>query len=118
MINEAATSSTCNMTLRTGLTLPPAGRSGLSSCSCIIVDPEARRQEGDRGEDRDDHEQHPGQRRGVAHVEKTEGLAVDVEGVEQCRVQRAAGGLRHHEGGRERLEGIDHRYDKVEEDDR
>ena len=55
----------------------------------------------------DDHQQDPGQRRGIAHAEIGEGLLVEVERIEQRRVDRAAGAAADDEGRRERLEGVD-----------
>ena len=59
--------------------------------------------------------QDPGQRRGIAHAEELERLLVEVEGVEQRRVDRIAGAARDDEGGREALEALDGLDDGVEE---
>src|SRR6185437_11883694 len=78
----------------------------ICAASVVIMHPIARGQERDAGEDGDDDEQDPGQRRGVAHAEIAECLLVEVERIEQRRVDRIAGPARNDEGRRERLEGV------------
>ena len=89
-----------------------------SVVSVIVVHPVARAEEGQRGEDGDDRRQHPGERRGVAHAEVAERLLVEVERVEQRRVDRPAGAAGDDEGRREGLERLDRLHHRVEEDHR
>ena len=55
----------------------------------IICEPVADFQKQDRA-GQDDNKKDPGHGRGVAHVELREGLLVEVQGVEQGRIDRAA----------------------------
>src|SRR4051794_38107203 len=83
--------------------------------SAVIVHPETRGEERHAGEDRNDREQHPGERGGIPHAEEREGLLIKIEGVEQRRVDRIAGAARDDERRREALEAFYGLDDGVEE---
>src|SRR3954447_9782608 len=66
---------------------PATRSSGAWAISIVlVVDEPVAEPELDERDDPDDHEQHPGERRGVAHPERLERLAEDVDDVEQGRV--------------------------------
>src|SRR5262245_27058851 len=83
------------------------GRSSMLPPLVLVVDPVAGGQECDRGEYSDDDQQEPGQRRGVAHAEVFERLDVEIEGIEERRIDRPAATARNDEGRCECLEGFD-----------
>src|SRR5690606_38492458 len=63
-----------------------AGATVCCAISVSVEHPELRQREVHGGDHGDHEQQHPGQRRGVAHVEVHEGVLVDVQGVEERRV--------------------------------
>src|SRR5690606_34389796 len=107
MAKEAATSAPWISTERVRERRPRAGGAAGTVASVIVVHPVARAEEREGREQRDDDEQDPGERRGIAHAEEAEGLLVEVERVEQRRVDRPARALADDEGRGERLERLD-----------
>ncbi|QTK81081.1 Hypothetical protein AT6N2_L0108 [Agrobacterium tumefaciens] len=69
-------------------------------------------------EQRDDDHQYPGKRRGIAHAEETESFLIEVERVEQRRIDGPTRAFGDDEGWREGLEGVDGLDDSVEKDHR
>src|SRR5215216_6584140 len=87
--------------------------------SRLVVHPEGASAEYERGEEKNDDQQDPGEGRGVAHPEELEGVPVEVEHVEQQGVGRSAAGLLCHDVRLgEGLHRRDEPGDDVEEDDR
>src|SRR5688572_13597756 len=82
-----------------------------------IKHPEARRPEQESGEDGDGDEEYPGHRRGVAHIELLEGALVEIDRVEERRVNGTTAAVRDHEGLGEALERADGQKDGIEEED-
>jgi len=58
------------------------------------------------------------QRRGIAHSQEAESLLIEIQGVEQRAVHRAARSVTDDECRRKRLERVDGLYDHIEEDNR
>src|SRR5260370_35643527 len=86
--------------------------------SVIVMDPVARGEEREGGEEGDDQHQDPGQGRGIAHAEIGEGLLIEVERIEERGADRPASALADDEGRGEAPERVDRWHDAVEEDDR
>src|ERR1700726_683372 len=107
MASEASASTAWRASERPCACARRPGRLVDAAISAIVMHPIARRQEGEGGEHGDDDDQDPGERRGVAHAEIGEGLLVEIERVEERRVDRTARAAADDEGGREGLEGVD-----------
>src|SRR5699024_7612037 len=88
-----------------------------SSVTVLVVDPVAAQEEVRRGKDRDYGQQHPGKRRGVPHPEVRESFLVEVQRVEESRIQRTPCAAADDEGRVERLKSSDQLQYEVEEDD-
>ena len=89
-------------------------RCDLAFIAYLVVNPTAAGAHHQEGEHHDDDEERPGQRGGVAHAEHLEGLAVQVEHVEERGVEGAAVG--GNKGLGEGLRGADDAQYQVEED--
>src|SRR5690606_33395356 len=116
-----AISRACLKVLRPALRLVPTVIATVlwsNFVSIVIVHPVLREPEVDGRHECDDHEQDPGHGARVAHLESGETTLVEVQRVEERRVDRAAGASRDDEGRREGLERSDHLQNEVEQDDR
>src|ERR1700744_3059929 len=91
---------------------------GESFASAIVVHPIARRQEGEGGEDGNDDHEDPGERCRISHAKEAEGLLIEIERIEERRVDRTAGARGDDVFRREGLEGVDRLDHGIEEDDR
>src|SRR6266404_1761239 len=86
--------------------------------SVIVVHPQFGACERDRCEYGDDHNEDHRQRRGIAHSQEAESLLIEIEGVEQRAVDRAARSVTDDECWGKRFERVDGLYDHIEENNR
>src|SRR3954470_2844999 len=84
--------------------------------SVIVMDPVTRGEEREGGEAGNDDQMDPCQSRRISHAEIGEAFLVQVQGVEEGRVDRPTRALADDEGRREGFERIDGLHDAVEED--